>query len=219
MMSAGADDAVFYNPRSDVGAGSTHPPRLGHVHGHTVGAGVLHLDIGVPPVSLSDTQRPVDVIARVGARRGQALGDRLQVLDLKAYVMDAAPALAALDPRDVVVLEVEDREVDVPIAQVVTPGARAVDLADLLHAEHVDVELRGSVNILGRQRDVLDLGHGDLLSVWVRSPVIVTPRVRQNGRKNQNAAAGGGAARATVRADRAPGTRVASRFPNSGALG
>src|SRR5882724_9042885 len=51
-------------------------------------------------------------------------------------------------------------QIDVTVAQVVAPGARAVELRDLLHAEHVDVELRGLVDILGREGDVFDLRHG-----------------------------------------------------------
>src|SRR5262245_59192148 len=74
--------------------------------------------------------------------------------------MDPAPASAALHASDRVVLEVEDRQVEVAVAEVVTPGARAVELRDLLHAEHVDVELRGLVHVLGREGDVLDLRHG-----------------------------------------------------------
>src|SRR5262245_37319154 len=73
--------------------------------------------------------------------------------------MDPAPASAALHASDRVVLEVEDRQVEVAVAEVVAPGARAVDLRDLLHAEHVDVELRGLVHVLGREGDVLDLRH------------------------------------------------------------
>src|SRR5213594_4543780 len=46
------------------------------------------------------------------------------------------------------------------IAKIDSPGARAVDLRDLLHAEHVDVELRSRVHVLGREGDVLDLRHG-----------------------------------------------------------
>jgi len=65
----------------------------------------------------------VDVVA--GRRPGglQPLGDRFQALDLEADVVDAAPALAALDAGDGVVLEVEDGEVDVAVAQVVAPRA------------------------------------------------------------------------------------------------
>ena len=67
---------------------------------------------------------------------------------------------AALDAGDRVVLEVEDRQVQIAVAQVVAGGPRAVDPAYLLHAEHVDVELGGRVHVLGRDGDVLDLRHG-----------------------------------------------------------
>src|SRR5262249_35847702 len=93
-------------------------------------------------------------------RRREPLGDRFQTLDLETDVVDAAPALAALHAGHGVVLEVEDGEIDVAVAQVVALRSRAVDPGDLLHPEHVDVELRRLVDILGRERDVLDLGHG-----------------------------------------------------------
>src|SRR5262245_10669633 len=109
---------------------------------------------------LADAERLVDVLAGLGPGVLQPLGDRLEALDLEADVMNAAPARAALHAGDRVVLEVEDRQVEVAVAQVVAPGARAVDLRDLLHAEPVDVELRGLVHVLGREGDVLDLRHG-----------------------------------------------------------
>src|SRR5262249_2693951 len=102
----------------------------------------------------------VDVFSRDGARRLQPLGDLFQAFDLEAEVVDAAPARSPLDSGDRIVLEVQDRQIDVTVAQVVAPGGRAVELRDLLHAEHVDVELRGLVHVLGREGDVLDLRHG-----------------------------------------------------------
>src|SRR2546425_6904724 len=140
--------------------GRPDPARLGDVDRDPVGGVVLHLDVRVAVAGVADPEGLVDVVAwrRPGAL--QPLGDRLQALDLETDVVDAAPAGAALDPGDRVILEVEDREVDVAVAQVVTPGARAVDLRDLLHAEHVDVELRSRVHVLGREGDVLDLRHG-----------------------------------------------------------
>src|SRR5262249_1369568 len=67
-----------------------------------------------------------------------------------------------------VVLELEDGEVEVAVAQVEPARVRAVDLRDLLHAEHVDVEAGRFVGVLGRQRDVLDLRHGILRGTGVR---------------------------------------------------
>jgi len=55
---------------------------------------------------------------------------------------------------------VEDGEVDVAVGEVVALGAHAVDLADLFQSEHLDVELRGLVDVLARDGDVLDLRHG-----------------------------------------------------------
>src|SRR5262245_55924611 len=110
--------------------------------------------------SVADPEGLVDVLAGLGAGVLQPLGDLGQVVDLEPDVMDAAPVLAALDSGHGVVLEVENRQVDVAVAQVTAPGARAVDLGDLLHAEHVDVELGGPVHVLGREGNVLDLRHG-----------------------------------------------------------
>src|SRR4026208_914527 len=91
--------------------------------------------------------------------RARPRGDGLEALHLEADVVDAAPVLAALDARHRVVPEVEDGQVESAVAQVVAPRPGAVDARDLLHAEHVDVELRGLVDGLGRERDVLDLRH------------------------------------------------------------
>src|SRR5262245_24316003 len=152
-------------PRSRFGdgaglqAGGPDPAGLGHVDGDAIRRGVLHLDVAGPVTILPDAERLVDVVARLGPGVLKPLRDRLEALDLEADVMDAAPARTALHSGDRVVLEVEDRQVEVAVAQVVAPGARAVDLRDLLHAEHVDVELRGLVHVLGREGDVLDLRH------------------------------------------------------------
>src|SRR5262245_42576404 len=140
--------------------GGADPAGLGDVDRHAVGATVLHLDVGIPMASVADPEGLVDVLAGLGAGVLQPLGDLGQVFDLKPDVMDAVPVLAALDSGHGVVLEVENRQVDVAVAQVTAPGARAVDLGDLLHAEHVDVELGGPVHVLGREGDVLDLRHG-----------------------------------------------------------
>src|SRR5262249_44206266 len=141
------------------------PAGLGDVHHHAVGPAVLDLDVGVA-MALTHPQRLIDVIAAGRAGRGQALADLFQTLHLEADVVDAAEALAPLGPPCGLALEVEDRQVEVTIGQVVAPRRRAVDAADLLHPEDVDVELGRLVNVLGRQRDVLDLGHAVLLS-WV----------------------------------------------------
>src|SRR5438552_5258626 len=154
--------------------GSPDPASLGDVDRHAVGTGVLHLDVTVPVAMLADSESLVDVVAGLGPGVLQPLGDRLQALDLEADVMDAAPARAALDSGDCVVLEVQDRQVEIPVAQVVTPGARAVDLRDLLHAEHVDVEFRGLVHVLGREGDVLDLRHA-VSPVKVGSRLVPVP--------------------------------------------
>src|SRR4029453_16857368 len=120
--------------------GGADPAGLGDVDRHAVGTRVLHLDVAVPVAVLTDSERLVDVFAGLGPGVLQPPGDRLQALDLEADVMDAAPARAALDPGDRIVLEVQDRQVEVAVAQVIAPSTRAVDLGDLFHAEHVGVE-------------------------------------------------------------------------------
>src|SRR3989454_7613145 len=140
--------------------GGADPAGLRDVDRDSVGATVLHLDVGIPMAGVADAEGLVDVVT--GRRTGglQPLGDRFQAFHLKADVMDAAPVLAALDASHRVVLEVEDRQIEVAVAQIVAPGARTVDLRDFLHAEHLDVELGRLVHVLGREGDVLDLRHG-----------------------------------------------------------
>src|SRR5262249_23011273 len=134
----------------DVEAGRTNPASLRHVHHDAVGTAVLHLDVAVTLAAVSHPERRVHVVARRGPGRAEPLGDRLQALDLEADVVDATPILSTLDTSDRVVLEVEDGEVDIAVTQVVASRARTVDPGDLLHPEHVDVELGGLLDVLGR---------------------------------------------------------------------
>src|SRR6266849_5444064 len=143
----------------DAESGRADPARLRDVDHDAVGAVVLHLDVAVLVLPIPDSEGLVDVMARLRARRGQPLGDGLEAFDLEADVMDAAEALAALDSGHRVVLEIQDGQIEVAVAEIVAAGVGTVDLADLFHPEHVDVELGGLVHVLGRQRDVLDLGH------------------------------------------------------------
>src|SRR5262249_36027736 len=91
--------------------------------------------------------------------------------------MNASVVLSALDPRRHVVLEVEDREIDVAIAQKAPPGPRIVDPGDLLHPEHFDVKARRLVHVLRRKGYVLDLRHGVSPSAN-RRPFVVPLRAR-----------------------------------------
>src|SRR6266850_1174518 len=118
--------ASFVRSRRLLQGRGPDPARLRHVDGDSVGRVVLHLDVGVALAVLPDPEGLVDVVARRRPGGLQPLGDRFQALDLEADVVDAAPALAALDAGDGVILEVEDGEVDVAVAQVVAPRARAV---------------------------------------------------------------------------------------------
>ena len=54
---------------------------------------------------------------------GKARGDLVQALHLKADVVDAAEVLAALGAGHGVVLEVQDGQIEVAVAQVVAAGA------------------------------------------------------------------------------------------------
>src|SRR5262249_11917065 len=135
------------------------PARLGDVDHHAVRAPGPPPDRRVMDAGHPDAEGAVDVVAGLGPGRRQLLLDLLEVLDLEADVVDAAPVLAALHAGHVVVLEVENGQVEIAVAQVVAAGGRAVDPGDLLQAEDVHVELGRLLRILGRERDVLDLGH------------------------------------------------------------
>src|SRR5262245_25121267 len=150
--------------RSGVGVevGSADPARFRHVDRDVVGAAVLYLDVRVALLAVADTQGVVDVVAPRGPGGGQPLRDRLQAVHLEADVVDAAPLFATLHAGHRVVLEVEDSEIEVAVGEVVAAGVWIVDLADFLHPEHVDVEARRLVRVLGRERNVLDLRHDAL---------------------------------------------------------
>src|SRR5262245_5870932 len=98
--------------------GSADPARLRDIDHDVVGAAVLHLHVGVALLAVPDAQGLVDVVARLRAGGGEALGNRLEAVDLEADVMDAAPALAALHSRGLVGLELEDSEVEIAVAEV-----------------------------------------------------------------------------------------------------
>src|SRR6266545_5235134 len=92
------------------------PARLRDVEHDSIGAAVLHLDVSVSLMT-TDTERLVDVVAACRTGGPELLRDDFQALDLEADVVDAAEALAAFGARGLVVLEVEDREVDIAVAQ------------------------------------------------------------------------------------------------------
>ena len=108
---------------------------------------------------VANAQGLLDVVAPLGAGGSELVEYRLETLDLEADVMDAAEAAAALDARRLIVLEIENREVDVAVTQEAADGARVVDGAHLLHAEDLDVESGRPLHVLGGERDVLDLRH------------------------------------------------------------
>src|SRR5262249_10227411 len=120
---------------------------------------VLDLDVAVS-LTAAHAERLVDVVAAHGARGPELVGDRFEAFDLEPDVMDPAIAPTPLGASRLVVLEVEDRQVDVAVAQEAPPGAGIFDLRDLLHPEDLDVEPGGRFDVLRRERDVFDLGHG-----------------------------------------------------------
>src|SRR5262245_57312965 len=133
------------------------PAGLRNIEHDAIRAAVLHLYVGVTPVAHPESL--VDIITTPGASRSELLTDRLQAFDLKADVVNATVGFAPLDARGDVVLEIEDRQVDVAVTQEHSTRPRIVDLANLLHAEHVDVELCRLLHILSREGDVLLLRH------------------------------------------------------------
>src|SRR5881396_115992 len=98
--------------------GGADPARLRDVEDDPIRAAVLHLDVAAMSAALSHSERLVDVVAARRAGLCQLIGNGLEALDLEADVVDATVALATLDPGHLVVLEVEDRQVEVAVAQV-----------------------------------------------------------------------------------------------------
>src|SRR5438046_5317821 len=138
------------------------PARLRDVEHDAVGARVLHLDV-VLALAVGHAERLLDIHATRGAGGRELVGDGRHVFDLEADVVDAREALAALDARRLIVLEAQDGEVDVSVAEEAARGPGIVDLAHLLHPEDFDVELRGPLDVVRSDGDVLELGHASLL--------------------------------------------------------
>src|SRR5262249_40138474 len=121
--------------------------RLRHVKHDAVRSGPFHLHV---PLSLRpDAKRLLNVVTAARPRGGELFRDRVDALDLKADVVDARESFPALDASGHVVLEVEDGEIDVAVREENTARPGVVDLADFLHAERLDVELRGLLDVLG----------------------------------------------------------------------
>src|SRR5262245_48024635 len=109
--------------------------------------------------TMADTERLVDVVTRLRTSCCQLLSNRLQAFNLKTDMVDATVVFTAFNTSNDVILEIEDGQVDVPVAEVVAFRARTVELGNFFHAEHVNIKLSSGVNILGRKGNVLDLGH------------------------------------------------------------
>src|SRR5262249_14409638 len=104
------------------------PARPRHVEHGAVRPGPLHLDV---PLSLRfDAARLPSVARATRARRRELLRDRVEAVD-------PGEALAALDSRRRIILEREDREVDVAVREKDAARAGIVHLADFLHTERL----------------------------------------------------------------------------------
>src|SRR5262245_8292573 len=140
-----------------LGVAGSQPAVLRQVDGHAVGPGELDLDI----TALLHLFR-----SRVGAVHGAGfLVPRpcpLRVLDLETEMVDPRVPGGVLRDGGVLVLEFQDREVDVAVAQVIALGRRRVELPDLLQSEPLDVETRRCVRVPGADCDVTDAGHRSL---------------------------------------------------------
>src|SRR5262245_42090918 len=107
----------------------------------------------------ANTERLVDVVTRLRTSFCQLLRNRLQAFNLETDVVNATVVFAAFDTRNDVILKIEDGQVDVPVAEEVAFRTRTVELGNFLHAKHLDIKLGSGVDILGREGNVLDLGH------------------------------------------------------------
>src|SRR5262245_23286956 len=143
-------------------AGCSHPSGLRDVEVHVVRPGIAHFDIAMARRAAGPhSERGVDIVARLGSAGFlQLLNHLVEALHLKADVMDAAPALAALGAGDDVVLEAQNGEIDVAVGKEITGGTRAIELSYLLQPEVLYVEPLGRLFILGLNRDMSDLCHG-----------------------------------------------------------
>src|SRR5258707_534701 len=113
--------------------------------------------------SITDAESLIDIVSALPVRCRQFLSDLLKTLNLETDVMYSRPILAALDSCDLVVLETQDREIQVSIGQVVSGCDRAVELRDFFQAKGLNVELGSFILVLRSDRDVFDLCHGNLL--------------------------------------------------------
>src|SRR5262249_28241026 len=109
---------------------------------------VLDLDIAVLLTTMPYAQRLIHIIAGLRTGFRQLRGDRLEAFHLEANMVNATPLFAALGPSHRVALEVEDGQIDIAVAEVVPLRARPIELGNLFHAEHFDIELGGLIYIL-----------------------------------------------------------------------
>src|SRR5262252_4739304 len=109
-------DGLVVEPRGP------HPARLGDVNHDPIRTAVLDLDVAVRLTPVAHAQRLVYIIARLRTSFCQFFGDRLQAFYLEANMVDATPLFAAFDPSHRVALEIEDGQINISVAEVVTLG-------------------------------------------------------------------------------------------------
>src|SRR5947209_3783217 len=120
--------------------------------------------VGAAELGLEERVRLADILLHEAGRAHllELLHVGVEIVDEDAEMMDAD--IVEPLPELVDVLELEDREIERPVAQVVAPGdplvaVAAAGAADLLEVERLLVELGGLVRVVRRQRDVTDLRH------------------------------------------------------------
>src|SRR5215467_5902296 len=136
-----------------------HPTALGDIQHHPIRATIFDFNIAMMRTARTDTERLVDIVTRLRTRCCQLLGNGLQAFNLETDMVNTTVVFAAFHTRNDVILEIEDGQVNVPVAEVVAFGPRAIDLGNFFHAKHVNIKLGRGVHILGREGNVLDFWH------------------------------------------------------------
>src|SRR5580693_5589527 len=120
-----------------------------------------------------DAFRPVKLdLERAGAVAGlvhvmlaaQRLGLLRELLDVVDEDAEMVQAGIVETLADLVGLKPQDRQIDRPIAQMITVGEWPVGLADLLEIERLLIELGHRIGVFGGNGDMTQLGHILLLS-------------------------------------------------------
>ena len=133
-----------------------------------------------PSAASAEPERDVDIVAWLRHGLLQFRGCFLEALHLEADVMNAAPALASLGARQGVVLEVQDRDIDVAIGEKVAGDALVLQLLHHLQTEVLDVEILGRLFVLRLDRDVPDFVPLSSYS-WISNALILPQKLFMPG--------------------------------------